>query len=201
MSPVFMPGDVRATTITRESHARPAAEANAAHVNGTQVITQNAPKPVTKAHKAYKTEKERKKGDKSKAKDLLTKTTVVGMSGKRVKEVLLLMKHHSLDFLAILDKENILKGVFERHQFLEYAYRTEQPKKQLEQEMVDNFLTVARTSVDTETDLIALVRQFATHPHGWLPIFDLEKSLFFGLLTQKDLVLFLDQNRNLELWI
>ena len=83
MSTVFMPGDVRTTSIARESHARPATEASAAHVNGTQVISQNAPKPVTKAHKAYKTEKERKKGDKSKARDLLNKPAVVGLSGQR----------------------------------------------------------------------------------------------------------------------
>ncbi len=201
MSTVFMPGDVRTTSIARESHARPAAEASAAHVNGTQVISQNAPKPVTKAHKAYQTEKERKKGDKSKARDLLNKPAVVGLSGQRVHEILALMKHHSLDFLAILDKKSVLKGIFERHQFLEYAYRTEQPKKELEQEMVDNFLTVARTSVDTETDIVTLVRQFASQPHSWLPVFDLEKSLFFGLLSQKDLLLFLDQNRNLDIWI
>ena len=64
MSTVFLPGDVRSTAITRESNARPT-ESVAAHVNGTQLVSPNAPKPVNKAHKAYKSEKERKKGDRS----------------------------------------------------------------------------------------------------------------------------------------
>ena len=38
------------------------------------------------------------------------------------------MKQYNLDFLAIVNQENTLKGVFERQSYLEHAYRTEHPK-------------------------------------------------------------------------
>ena len=68
--------------------------------------------------------------------------------------------------------------------------------------MVDNFLTVARISADTQTDIIGLVRHGlqAIHSLGF-PIFDLEKGLFYGLLELRDLISYLDKNRSLDIWI
>jgi CBS-domain-containing membrane protein len=201
MSTVLIPGDVRSTAINRESHIKPADAAPAANVNGTVQLTHNAPKPVNKAHKAYKTEKERDKGNKTKAKDVLKDKGVVGRSGARVGDILSLMKHHNLEYLAILSEDDILKGVFERAQFFENAFHTTHDGSELLQDMVDAHLTVARTSADTESDIVSLVRQCAGHPHPWLPLFELEKGSFYGLLTLKDLVLFLDQSRSLDIWI
>lgn len=201
MSTVFLPGDARSPAVTRESHAKPAETAAAAQVNGALNITPNAPKPVSKAHKAYQTEKDREKDSKTKAKDLIKGKQVIGRADQTVSDILHLMKSHQMEFIAILDSDDVLKGVFEKSSFYEAAFKETYPQGELLQMQVSNFLTVARTSADMEADIITLVRQLATNPNPWLPLYELEKSRFYGLVTHHDLILFLDQSRSLDIWI
>ena len=88
-----------------------------------------------------------------------------------------------------------------KEQFLQYAFEDHKTKAALLKMKVENFLTPARTSVDVGSDLVGLVRQFANAPEVWLPVFDLENTKFFGLLTQKDLLMHLHKNRGLDVWI
>ena len=200
-SSVFMPGDVRPTTLARESHIKPADASAAGHVHGTQPVPQKATPPISKAHKAYQTEKKRDKADESTAEDLLPKNPVVARVGQSVDEVLSLLEMAGLSFVAVVDEQQTFRGVFMKEQFLQYAFEDHKTKAALLKMKVENFLTPARTSVDVGSDLVGLVRQFANAPEVWLPVFDLENTKFFGLLTQKDLLMHLHKNRGLDVWI
>ena len=200
-SSVFMPGDVRPTTLSRESHIKTADAAAAGHVHGTQAVPKKATQPVSKAHKAYQTEKKRDQGQESSAKDLIPENPLVARRGQTVDEVLNLLRASGLPFIAVVDAEDTFQGVFTKEHFLEYAFEERQTRTALLKMPVDDFLIPARSSVDVGDDLVSIVRQFANNPSPWLPVFDLKKSQFFGLLTQKDLLTHLHKNRGLEVWI
>ena len=200
-SSVFMPGDVRPTTLARESHIKPADASAAGHVHGTQAVPKQATPPISKAHKAYQTEKKRDKTDESTAEDLLPKNPVVARLGQSVEEVLSLLEIAGLSFVAVVDDQETFRGVFMKEHFLGYAFEEHKTKTALLKMKVENFLTPARTSVALNSDLVGLVRQFANAPEVWLPVFDLENTKFYGLLTQKDLLTHLHKNRGLDVWI
>jgi len=200
-SSLFIPGDVRPTTAPRESQAKPADVSAAAHANGAAPITSKGAKPVTKAHKAYKTEQKRDKDDDSQAKDLIPEDKITAGAQQTVEEVLKMMSTAGIPHVAVLDDAGLLKGVFSRAAFFEEAFNEGWEKSQLLQQPVENYVVPVRTSVTADADVVAIVRQFVNTPDPWLAVYELERSLFIGLLTHKDLLVHLAKQRRLEVWI